>query len=240
MRALLFLLCLTLRAQDDSARKEMVLGRAIADDLRRSTTPVESQAVQQYVAQLGARIAQQLPARSIPYTFEVVQTMSSPLRAPRTLPGGHIFVPLDLFLTAVDESEFAGMLAQAVARAPRLAVVQGIFVADENGDIPFPSSMIPKLRAIELEADALAAPALQRAGFDPAGLLRYIERCQIPRSDSTKRFPSLPPADRRIAALQEVVRTLPVTASVSSDAFLSIRRQLGETVRDVRPTLRRR
>jgi predicted Zn-dependent protease len=41
---------------------------------------------------------------------------ANPLNEPRVLPGGYVFVPLALLQTAKDEAEFAGMLAQAIAR----------------------------------------------------------------------------------------------------------------------------
>ena len=70
--ALFFFSCLTLAAQDRTLGldKEAALGRQMAtEEVRRSSTPAEPQAVQDYVAQLGARLTAWLPNRYFPYAF---------------------------------------------------------------------------------------------------------------------------------------------------------------------------
>jgi predicted Zn-dependent protease len=80
---------------------------------------VESKPVQNYVAQLGAKLSAELASPALVYTFSVVETdQTNSLSEPLVLPGGYIFVPLSLLLAARDEGEFAGMLAQAMARHP--------------------------------------------------------------------------------------------------------------------------
>jgi hypothetical protein len=59
---------------------------------------------------------------------------------------------------------------------------------------------------LELQADASAARAASRAGFDPATFLRYLERTR----------PSLDPA--RIAALQKTIRELRPAAYTETGA----------------------
>ena len=73
----------------------------------------------------------------------------------------------------------------------------------------------------------LALPAMVRAGFDPRALLRYVER-----RDPVK-------SAERIAAMQEVLRSLPTVASTNSDAFTTAQQQArAEAARDTRPILR--
>ena len=204
--------CVTLAAQTLTPVREAALGKQLADQARRFSRPVGPQAVQDYVSQLDARLAAELPSGAFPKTFSVVdvQQPANPLHEPVVLPGGYVFVPLGLLLTAQDEAEFAGMLTQGMAREPLLEFVGNI---GNDGTIPmfffagFPTTVAVPLRRrqveIELEADDRAAAAMARAGFDPAALPRYIEREQRPSP-----FSQLPPRAVRIDALRTTIAEL--------------------------------
>jgi predicted Zn-dependent protease len=57
-----------------------------------------------------------LPDSGITYTLTVVaNNLGRSTNEPLGLPGGHIFIPANLFLASRNEAEFAGMLAHAVA-----------------------------------------------------------------------------------------------------------------------------
>ena len=226
------LFCLTLAGQSLAQEKEAALGRALAEDVDRRTTPVQAPEVQNYVARLGAKIAAQLPAPSRGFTFSVVFTgEDNALHEPLAIPGGYIFVPSSLILTARDEAEFAGMLAQAIARVPVLiASTTGtipIVYGDSFNNVPMPAGVIDRRRERELHADASSILLLSRAGFDPAALLRYVERVQ-PLDRPRSPFPAR--ADR-IAALQKAIRDLPPASYFQSDEFYAIQEQ----VRSLRP-----
>ena len=116
-------LCLTLTAQNRTLDKDSALDQQLAEDVRRSTRPVESQEAQDYVARLGGRLTGQLPSPDRAYTFSTVSTdESNALHEPLATPDGYIFVPSSLLLAANDEAEFAGMLAQAITRESLLRV----------------------------------------------------------------------------------------------------------------------
>jgi beta-barrel assembly-enhancing protease len=220
--------CLTLAAQNRTFDKEAAIGRQVAEQVRRSTTPVESQEVQAYVARLGARLTAQLPSPAFGYTFSVVSTdQSNLLHEPLAIPGRYIFVPSSLLLTANDEAEFAGMLAQAIAHEPvRIQNTAGtipvIFVDSFIGNDALPATVMYQRRGMELQKDTIAALAMSRAGFDPAGLVRYIERVQPP---DQPRSP-FPPRDARIAALREAIRDIPPAVYAESDEFYSIQERV--------------
>ncbi len=232
MRLALFaLFCLTLAGQSLTQDKVAALGGALAEEVERHTTPVQAQEVQNYVVRLGARITAQLPAPSGSFTFSVVSTgEDNALHEPLAIPGGYIFVPSNLLLTARDEAEFAGMLAQAMARVP-------VVVESHTGTIPvvyfdgfdsvLPIGMIDRRRERELQADASAIVLLSHAGFDPAALLRYVDRVQ-PLDRPRSPFPAR--ADR-IAALQKAIGGLPLASYSRSDEFYAIQEQ----VRRLRP-----
>ena len=164
------------------------------------------------------------------------------MNEPAVYPGGYIFIPLDLFASANDEAEFAGMVSQAMARGLRQGATGPMFYGSLNNlPIRIPAGPRDSIRAWELQADADAAPAMARAGFDPTALLRYIERTQTkPENAAVGAFSTLPPRDERIAALQGLLRNLPPTSSPSSEAFTSIQEQArAQRAGDPRPTLAR-
>ena len=219
------LFCLTLAGQSLTQDRVATLGRALAEEVDRHTTLVQAQEVQNYVAQLGAKIAAQLPAPSR-FTFSVVSTgEDNALHEPLAIPGEYIFVPSNLLLTARDEAEFAGMLAQAIARVPVLIQSSTgtipVVYADSFGSV-LPLGMIDRRRERELQADASAILLLSRAGFDPAGLLRYVERVQ-PLDRPRSPFPAR--ADR-IAALQKAIGDLPPASYSESGEFYAIQEQV--------------
>src|SRR6266852_1317646 len=196
--------CATLVAQNRTLDDAAAIGSQIAEEVHRSTTPVEPQAVQDYVAQLGAKLTAQLPSRAFAYTFSVVNVdLTNALHEPLALPGGYIFVPLSLLLTAKDEGEFAGMLAQAIARGPLLiknnagttGTIPLIFVGGFAGDSVLPAAAMEQRRGMELQADTSAALAMSNAGFEPAA---------------------------RLAALQGAILDLPPAAYTESDEFYGI------------------
>lgn len=221
MRPASFLLCcLTLTAQNLPSDREAAIGRALAQQLQRSTTPVESQAVRDYVSQLGARVAAQFPKGDFPFAFSAVDGLRSLMNEPVVLPGGNIFVPLSLLTAANNEAEFAGMLAQAIARGPITAksgagTIPLYFAGDLSNASGFlPVSALKEWPAIELRADTAAVIAMSAAGFDPLALLDYIERVQPVNAI----FTPLPPRAERIAALEKTIRELPSRASFIEDS----------------------
>jgi predicted Zn-dependent protease len=207
MRWALVLFCLSLAAQE----KEAALSKQIAEGLLRSTTLVESAAVQDYVAQLGTELAVGA------YSFRVVSADGA-LHEPVVLPGNYVFVPVKLLLAARDESEFAGMLAQALARGPvridsQMGTIPVVFLDGFYGKYMYPASLRERVRQMDLSADIASISMLQSTGFDPAGLVHYIERME--------------PADQqRITALQGAVRDLPSPAYADDEAFFRAQEQV--------------
>lgn len=187
----------------------------MAGQVRQCTTPVNSPEIQNYTAQIGSRLSAQMPGPNRTYTFEVVSTdRSNALHEPVSLPGGYIFVPLDLLRATDTESEFAGMLAQTMARksivplaSPGSIPVMTIIGESFSGTEPPPFAR--QQRQIELDAGKTAVLAMSKAGFDPAALLRYIERVQ--------------PSPERDTALKQAIQNLRPATYSESDEYARIR-----------------
>lgn len=214
-----------------SPEKEAALGRQFAAEIKRQTRSVESTDVQDYLNRLGQRLAARMPtSSSVPFTFSViVEDLCQPTHEPAAVPGGYIFVPAALFTAGQNEAEFAGMLAHAMEHVaqrhwgsgahttlPTTLAVPVIFFGNPPGCLDASSSpagipigFLSYAGAYTLEADTLAVQAVARAGYDPHGLLRYIERVQ-PKIDEPlkKTFSSLPDLDKRVANLQSAIESV--------------------------------
>jgi predicted Zn-dependent protease len=226
----ILVLATALRAQDLTHDKEAALGNQIASELRAHANPIQNSAVQTYIEALGARLAAAMPGAQFPFNFTVVARDFCPsTHEPASLPGGYILVPAALFSAALNEAEFAAMLAHAmehvVARhslATRVSpatpnTIPLIFIGGQGGNCaehsPIPVAYRARARLNELEADALAIPALERAGFDPAALLNYLRRTD--------------PSSPRVDALNQLIATLPVrTYPESNSGFVTARQAI--------------
>jgi predicted Zn-dependent protease len=267
MKSLLYLVLLALpalSAQETSGRavgpgvnfysieKEAALGAQMAGDFQRQNQVLDDPQVNGYVRSVGERLVRQIPETGFTFHFAVfVDGEASGLHEARVLPGGYIYVPESLILTARDEAEFAGMLAHAVAHAAnrdatRLAsrrnaanlatiplTVSGGWTfesARQNAEI-IPIALLSVQRAFELEADARAVPVMAGAGWDPGALARYIEREQPaadPRKPGTtsRVFSTLPPRDERLAALKKAIDNLPPRDYAPSPEFAPIQAEV--------------
>ena len=201
--------------------KEAALGEQLAKEVLSRTSLVDRFAVRDYVDRLGQKLAVHFPDTVI-YKFSVVADQSGGrTHEPIALPGGYVFVGVDLISAAQDEAEFAGMLAHAMAHsvAPIAArgvvnsgsiplIIVGGWTGSNDYAVPLPFAKLQ--RAAELAADRVAVPAMANAGYDPDALVRYLGRAQT--------------GDRavRIAALQQAISRLPSRAYSMSEDFLRI------------------
>lgn len=234
--SLLIVMSLRLHGQSPSLDgKEAALGRQIATEFQQRTAPIDNLAVQAFVDRLGRRIEPHLSGEKYAFTFGVfADNNCQGLHEPNAFPGGWIFIPGSLFLTAQSEADFAGMLTHAMIHvaqrhwvrqesAGRLASngasLPLIFVGAMPGgcpDLALPAGLLAQWRRNELDTDVLAAQTMARAGFDPNALVRYIDRLQ-PSSDS----------EQRTAALRSAIERLPSgTYNIDTSEFASVQAEV--------------
>jgi predicted Zn-dependent protease len=247
-----------LQPAGDSAgvSKEVAMGRQLADQVRRQTTPLDSPGAQDYVDRLGRRIASHISGAEYPFVFSVIaDDPCCTIHEPTALPGGYVFVPAALFLAAHGEDEFAGMIAHAmehVAQARGTGAVTRSQVSNRasipliftggcagtcSGGLAVPKDFVEVQRANAERADALAVQAMARAGFDPAALPRYIERVQPP--GSAGRVSLLPDRDERVARMRSLIEGLPVGHYADSGpGFRSIQDEVRRLVNHRSPAAR--
>ena len=221
-----------------SLEKEKALGAQLVAEYRRTIPTLDSAPVNAYLDRLGQRLAALLPDPPFSYQFQLVDDDGTLLHAAPNFPGGFVFVPAQLILAAQSESEFAGMLATAIARIAarhqtkqltkneltNIASIPLVFMGGWSGNAPRQGELVPTgfqrmQLAQEQQADSMALDLLSRAGFDPRALLRYLERAG--------EFPGRAP---RLAALQSALAKLPAAPAPPPSDFAAIQAQTGPLV----------
>ena len=233
-----------------SPAKEQALGAQLAETLSQQTTKVDSASVQEYVDRVGQRIAAQSPGDpATKFRFTVIEaaTRENPTHEPVALPGGYIFVPVPLILAAQDENEFAGMLAHAIghiaarhgtrtatrSEIANMASIPLVLMTGAGNAMPFGFAKFQ--RQFESEADRLAVQMMAMAGFDPAGLVRYIARVQPPDQGTPSVGSPMPVRDVRVRDLEVPIQETHVSvADGNADEF----KRVQDSLRRPPPSLR--
>ncbi len=232
----------------NSIEKEAALGAQLAQNMGQKTTVIESVAIRDYVEGIGRQLAAQLPNLPFTYTFTVIaDDIGGHTHEPLPLPAGYIFVPAGLILAAQNETEFAGMLAHAMAHvAERHSLRQAVGIVQTKGaSIPLvfisgwmamgsgdgdyaavPMSFLTISREFEIEADVLAIKMMVGAAYDPEALVQYISRVQPEDTDASKIFSALPSRASRIAAMEQAIHDLPTKSYIAADEFYRVQAEL--------------
>lgn len=215
--------------QENRSGKSVALDRKMADELRGCATAVSNPIIQGFVEAIGRRLAAQLPKRDSTFTLNVIaQDLFVEDHGAIALPGGYLFLPAALFQAAADEEEFAGMVAQGMAQSnvieeelSRLGVrsyVMTDILQSLLCTFRVPANYLKEQRTIERRADTAAISLMARAGFNPNGLVSYVQRVQARRSSFAGSFSTLPPVKERVAAMRAEIAKLPAGAYASAEA----------------------
>ncbi len=216
-----------------SKNDEAQLGRAIMRQIRKSGRVVEDPLVNEYVNEIGHRIAAQANNDGIyDFSFFVIE---DPAINAFALPGGFIAVHTGLLEATRSEDELAGVLAHEISHVTQRHIARAIHsgrrqsimsmaimlgailaaVAGADGDAVQGAIAIAQgtaaqqqinfTRSNEYEADRVGISALANAGFDPQGMASFFE--VISRSNTPLEFRT-----------PEFLRTHPVSSARIAEA----------------------
>jgi beta-barrel assembly-enhancing protease len=208
--------------------KEAALGRRIAGDFRRQARVLEDERLRHYFESVIARIS---PYAQSPFPTSIEITADPAAAAEITaFPGGYLFVPLSVLLTAESEAGLAGSLAHSLAHVAArhgtraatrgqiagLSTIPLIFIGGWDG-VRIPVGFQEFARHNEVDADRLAADWMAQAGYPPAAYAAWLERTQpkslapIPARIDALRAASSPAASSEtgeFAAVRDYARSL--------------------------------
>lgn len=213
-----------------SVQDEIAIGRDAQAEIRRQMPEVRDAAVRQYVAALGSRLATHASGADYPYSFSTADFRELNAFA---LPGGPVWINRGILAAAGNEAQVAGVLAHEIAHvAQRHAAQQitkgtvangllgllGAFIGDGGAGaaaarvaagVTANSFMLKFSRDDEREADREGVRILQRAGYDPRGVLQFMQVLEAQQGRSpgaVAQFLSTHPAPAsRVRELQQLV-----------------------------------
>ncbi|HEX8691871.1 MAG TPA: M48 family metallopeptidase [Longimicrobium sp.] len=216
-----------------TTQQEQQLGANYAAQINRQLPLITDRATNDYVNQLGRRIASQADQRGIPYTFYVV---NSDVVNAFAIPGGYVYVNRGVIERADNMSELAGVLAheighvverhglQQMQRAQNantmLGVLYGVLLRRppstvERAGIQVGGSAVfaGYGRDAEREADRVAITYLVRSGISPNGLPSFFEELLSERRRNPSRveqwFSTHPLEQERVANTRAAIQATP-------------------------------
>ncbi len=231
-----------------SHEREFQLGQQLAAEVEASSHLLRDPRVQGYVDDLVQNLVRHSDAQA-PFTVRVID--SDDLNA-FALPGGFLYVNTGLILEAQTEAELAGVLAHEIAHVTaRHATKQAskrqlfelfslplLFVGGPVGygiqqavSLAVPLTFLKFSRNAEREADFLGLQYSYEAGFDPVGLVDFLEHLREADQEGrlASAFSSHPMTRDRIERAQkEIGQVLPPRTEhvVSTSRFAEVKAHL--------------
>jgi predicted Zn-dependent protease len=174
-----------------SEAEELAIGQQQDVEIRREMGVYDDADLQRYVNDVGQELARNSHRPNLPWSFTIVD---SPAINAFALPGGYIYVTRGLLAYLDDESELAGVLGHEIGHVTARHAAQAYTrQAQANLGLTILSIFVPSTRPFadlgatglgvlflkhgreaELEADRLGVEYGSGAGYDPAGVPRFL------------------------------------------------------------------
>lgn len=179
-------------AQPISTEQEIAIGNAAAERLLSNPEVqlYQGEQVTAYVARIGKGIADLTPRKTLPWSFQVLESKD---KNALSLPGGKIYITTGSLQAMENEAQLAGVLAHEIAhitqrhgidQVKRAMVAQGILVstlgtspraAQVAGIIAAEIVLRGYGRDAEYDADRQGAIYASQANYDPRALIRFLQ-----------------------------------------------------------------
>lgn len=176
-----------------SEQQEIKMGQEADGEVKKEYGSYDRASLQQFVSELGQRLAAQSHRSNLKYQFTVVDSQEINAFA---LPGGYIYVTRGILAYLNSEAEVAGVLGHEIGHVTaRHGVKQQSMAQAANFGVLIGAILVPGLRnesamgmmqnlsvawirgygrEDELEADRLGAEYLARAGYDPQAMIKVV------------------------------------------------------------------
>jgi len=199
-----------------SDQQEVRIGQQVNQQLisQGQFIPVRNPKLNQYINDLGQRLAQTSSRPQIPYRFQVAR--DDAVNAFATM-GGYVYINTGLIMRADNEAELASVIAHEIAhiaarhsvgRMRDLALSEGLMSAAGLRESTIVQMMVtvgvnlPMSRDAELEADQLGLKNLMQAGYAPGAMVTFMKKLQSPGFSPPELLSTHPLTQKRVQALQ--------------------------------------
>jgi beta-barrel assembly-enhancing protease len=183
--------------------REIEIGDELAVTLLEGGKLLNNDRAQEYVNQVGRWLTTGTERVDLPWQFGIMDRAEI---GAYPLPGGKVLITRGMLKKLTSEAELAGVLAHEIAhvlKRHQLKTMSADGGQEKLGAINFPMD-----RALEFEADRMAAVIMARAGYDANAYLNVLRTLQSDRSNDqglSMLNAVHPPLKDRIAELSTVV-----------------------------------
>jgi beta-barrel assembly-enhancing protease len=229
-----------------SPQQDVELGQQVSKDAEKKLSMLKNQRVDDYLNQLGKKLAAVAPGEKYPYQFRCVNDAEINAFA---LPGGFLFVNRGTIEAADNEAELAGVMGheighvvlrhgtnqaskQQLAQAP-LAILGSILgdkstvalLAQLGSEFTISSVLLKYSRDDERQADLMGTQILYDCNYDPTYMAKFFEKLQS-KGRSVEFLSSHPNPENRMQSIKlEISKIGPLPGKTANDSgdFRSIR-----------------
>jgi len=232
--------------------EELNFGREIAARLLGQFKVSGNEKLQKYVNLVGKTLTQNCSRPELDFHFVVIE--SSEINAYST-PGGYVFVTTAVLAKMENEAELAGVLAHEIAHVTDRHIVKELSLkgaeksavssiaaliggASESVGIAFSQTVDKAVDLIlrdgykkedEMQADASAVMLCAFSGYDPSGLVTFLDKIGKIKSGVGKTYPVY---DVRLATLQRAMSDegiVEMKLALNTERFTRIMKREGKT-----------
>ena len=230
--------------------EELQFGKAYVAQHEKEVKLYTDPVVTNYINALGQSLVRHSKRSNIPYTFKVVDKKGVNAYA---VPGGFIYIHLDLIRMAKTEAELAFVLGHEIGhivgqhsmklltKIYGIEIVKRVILDEESSEV---KKLITEIIAAgllfrysrdnERESDFYGVQNIYDAGISPEGAIGFFEtlRNLEKREPSTleKLISTHPVHNERITNVQSHIKSLPPKSGLQRDSsgFRAVKRRLGQ------------
>lgn len=224
--------------------EELSFGREIAARLLGQYKLLRNEKLQRYVNLVGTTLTRNCSRPELDFHFIVVD--SSEINAYST-PGGYVFITTAVLSEMENEAELAGVLAHEIAHVTERHIVKELSLkgteksavssiaaliggASETVGVAFSQAVDKAVDLIlrdgykkedEMQADASAVLLCAFSGYDPSGLVTFLDKIGKIKGGVGKTYPVY---DVRLATLQKTMKDEGITGiklALNTERFVS-------------------
>jgi len=232
--------------------QDVEIGRQSVAQIEQQLPVVRNDRVDDFINDLGRKLAAQAPGPKFPYQFAVIN--ASDLNA-FALPGGPIYLNRGILEAARNDGEVAGVLAHEIAHVALrhgtanaskqqatqagLGILGGLLggrlggntaqIVNAVGGFGLNALFLKYSRAAETQADIIGAQILAKAGYSPQDMISFFET--LGKQDARKKanfLASHPAPAERVKTIQNEARIIGATqgGTMSTQKLRSVQASL--------------
>jgi len=214
-----------------SVEQDIEAGQQVSKDAERQLPMLGNSRVDNYLSDLGRRLAAKAPGEKYLYRFKAVNDRAINAFA---LPGGPVYINRGVIEAADNEAQLAGVMAHEIAHVALrhgtnqaskayaaqvpLSILGGIvggnsvgaMLAQLGAGFAVNSILLKYSRTAESQADIMATQILYDSGYDPRAMAQFFEKIQTQDrgGHSVEFFSNHPNPENRIQRVTEEVSRL--------------------------------